>query len=199
MLLVQRVEAFAPGSSRQRSGSMKERLNDHRSVPFISHVAPIPGRISTPLFVSIDDSSNNVAPSSSASASNNDVDVDDDDVMDDTTLLATVSLDQLQDLCEQASVEFDKTNDTKEILLTRLRDFASEQAETDRIRRTNQKERIERGADDDRQKAKHQIVGDALEDDDANLVDAEFEQGVFYFALPSNNNSTTNATVAQAK
>eukprot|EP00978_Attheya_sp_CCMP212_P027775 scaffold93922_cov46-Attheya_sp.AAC.4 len=147
MLLVQHVEAFAPGSPRQRSGSMKERLNVHRSVPFISHVAPIPGRFSTPLFVSIDDSSNNVAPSSSAS--NNDEDVDDDDVMDDTTLLATVSLDQLQDLCEQASVEFDKTNDTKEILLTRLRDFASEQAETDRIRRKNQKERIERGADDD--------------------------------------------------
>ena len=96
----------------------------------------------------------------------------DEEKTDDEALLAEVDISTLQNLCTQYSLS---TSGSKEELLTRLRDFANDQAEKERKRREGRKERVENNLEG---KARHTFVDEpwSEETDDDND-----DEGYFYF------------------
>mmetsp|Transcript_210 Transcript_210/g.325 ORF Transcript_210/g.325 Transcript_210/m.325 type:complete len:705 (-) Transcript_210:921-3035(-) len=113
---------------------------------------------------------------------------------EDEILLKQVPASMLKDLCAQNGLS---TLGTKEEVLLRLRAFAQDKAEIDKERRRMQKQRIERGVDDEQGngKAKYKIISnddeDLLDDDDDDV------DGVFYFSLPGKISDAQNKTIAK--
>jgi hypothetical protein len=97
------------------------------------------------------------------------------DLMDDQTLLQQVEESQLQDLCTQCNL--DATGGKLE-MLKRLRDYAAQQAEVERLRRMARVARVEDGEDGNKQK--YEVVSEVPDEDDDGLED----DGYFYFELP---------------
>ena len=101
---------------------------------------------------------------------------DDDDLMDDETLLRTVTQAQLASMCESLGLS---TEGTKQVLLMRLRGHANEQAEIERQRIIDRAKRVEEGSDN--AKERYEVVaGDSVDDED----DDSFGDSYFYFELP---------------
>ena len=97
-------------------------------------------------------------------------------IEDDETLLESVEPSTLQNLCEQYSLS---SSGTKEEMLQRLREFANQQAETDRQRRQGRTKRVEANLEG---KARHTI----MDQEGLGLVEdnnkEEEMQGFFYYA-----------------
>jgi hypothetical protein len=110
-------------------------------------------------------------------------DNDDDDIMDDETLLKTVTKTQLQDLCKQSKVS---TDGTKKDMLLRLRGYAKNQAQIDHERRKRLVQKVDQGADDTQGngKARHRIIKVEGAVDEPQGEDEDELEGEFYFALP---------------
>lgn len=117
-------------------------------------------RRSTALFVSV--------PSDTSLANEN----ENDETISDEELLNQTPKSQLEDLCTQFELS---TKGTKEELLGRLRGHAEEQAELERHRRMERRQRVEEGGESE--KERHEIVG---EDDDEDIDDEVF----FYYHDP---------------
>ena len=108
--------------------------------------------------------------------------LNDDDIMDDKTLLETVTTTQMKDLCKQSNVS---TDGTKKDMLLRLRDYAQKEAQLDYERQKRLIQKVNQGADDTQGngRAKYRII--KTEGINESQVEDEDElEGEFYFALP---------------
>eukprot|EP00804_Cyclotella_cryptica_P010873 CCRYP_008796-RB/>CCRYP_008796-RB protein AED:0.33 eAED:0.33 QI:434/1/1/1/1/1/3/141/677 len=100
----------------------------------------------------------------------------DEETHDDETLLQSIDISTLQNLCTQYSLS---TTGTKQELLQRLRDYANRQAELDAIRRLGRKERVESNLEG---KSRHTFV-----EEDAFYPYKEADEedsGYFYYSAP---------------
>ena len=111
---------------------------------------------------------------------------------EDETLLSSVELSTLVDLCSRYSLS---PSGTKRDLLSRLRRYADDQAERDRIRKEGRKRRVEDHLDG---KARHTFIdeqqppwSDAEEDDD--------EGGYFYFDAGESDDEKKNRQEEKTK
>ena len=97
----------------------------------------------------------------------------DEEQIDDEALLSEVDISTLQNLCTQYSLA---TTGTKQELLARLREFASDEAEKDRKRREGRRERVENNLEG---KARHTFVEQSPWEEEE---EGEVEDGFFYYA-----------------
>lgn len=130
-----------------------------------------------------------VAPCSATKPSKNEQQQADDAEADED-LLNTVTKAQLQDLCEQLNL---KTTGTKLIMLKRLRQHASQQAQLEHERTMARTQRVEEGSDDPKQR--YEIVDEADRDYDDRDDDDDDDDGFFYYNTPEPVNATGTDTV----
>ena len=106
--------------------------------------------------------------------------IDNDMMEDDASLLESVSMEQLEDLCSQYSISLeskDKKSYSKADLLSKLRAYAAEQAELDKQRQLSILE-----------KAKEEGVINI--DDVEDIIHSNEMEGTFFYAAPESKNAT---------